>query len=576
MDHPEPAYQFDDFLVETGTRRLSHRGDAVALTSKLFDALVFLVQQRARVVDKSELINAIWADTIVEENNLNQTISRLRRVLGDTRGEPRFIVTVQGKGYRFIAPVTVLGAAAIEGSPTTTLAVLPFENLINDPEREYISDGLTEEAIASLGQIDPSQLSVIGRTSVMRYKRTTKTVAEIGAELQVGYLLEGSVRAEGSRYRITCRLLRVSDQVQQWSQSYDSEPASMLAFQRELGAAIAEQIRLTLSPGHATALARRQAHNVESYDLYLRGRHSWNQLTPPTTRRAIDYFSRATALDPHYALAWAGLADAYAASPVTGDAPPLSVWKQALDAAERAVQAEPELAEAQTSLGFVRFWLDWDWPAALAAFRKAIRLDPSYPMAHRMLGICLAHMNSPLEAREAMRRARELEPLYAMHQALSAQAAFAARDYESALQFARQSIVVDPEFWIGYLQLAQPLEQQGHGELALEALAQAARLSGGNSKVLALKGYILARHDRESEAREVLATLEAVGRERYIPPYAVALVYAGLDQAERALDWLERAHEVHDVHLMFLPVDPKWDRLRSAPRFIQLLRLCKF
>lgn len=580
MSGPQPSvYEFGEFRIEASKRLLLRDGAPVALTPKVFDTLLHLVQNRQRIVEKDELMQAIWPDTIVEENNLNQNISTLRRVLGESRGENRYIATIPGKGYRFIADIEGRGSipGGVHAAPErVTLAVLPFENLSSDPEREYLADGLTEETIAALGQIDPEHLGVIGRTSVMAYKKATKTLGEIGSELGATYLVESTLRGEGGRFRVTSKLIRVRDQVQVWTASYDGEPASVLNFQRELSAAIAEQIRLRLSPLRLSALARRQTRNAEAYDLYLRGRHYWHQLTPPTTKRAVECFSRATRLDPEYALAWSGLADAYAASPINGDAPPLEMCPLAREAAARAVAAEPNLAEAQTSLGFVKFWFDWDWLVAEAAYRKAIELDPSYPMAHRMLGIALAHMGRYAEARPEMARLRELDPLLAVNQALSAQVAFAGRDYAAAVQFARQAIVVDPEFWIGLFQLGQAFEQLGESELALEALNKAGRFSGGNSKAVSLRGYLFAKLGRVNEARQVLSTLEAIARERYVPPYAMALVHAGLGESELALEWLERALAVRDVHLAFLPVDPKWDAFRADIRFAALLKRCGF
>jgi DNA-binding winged helix-turn-helix (wHTH) protein/Flp pilus assembly protein TadD len=580
MSGPQPSvYKFGEFRIEADRRLLLRDGTPVALTPKAFDTLLHLVQNRQRIVEKDELMQAIWPDTTVEENNLNQNISTLRRVLGESRGENRYIATIPGKGYRFIADVEGRGSlsVAVQAAPErVTLAVLPFENLSSDPEREYLADGLTEETIAALGQIDPEHLGVIGRTSVMAYKRATKTLGEIGSELGATYLIESTLRAEGGRFRVTSKLIRIKDQVQAWSASYDGEPASVLNFQRELSAAIAEQIRLRLSPERLTALARRQTRNPEAYDLYLRGRHYWYLLTPPTTKHAAECFSRAAQLDAEYALAWSGLADCYSGSPINGDAPPLGMWPLAREAAARAVAAEPNLAEAQTSFGFVRFWFDWDWLAAEAAYRKAIELDSNYPMAHRMLGIALAHMGRYAEARPEMARLRELDPLLAANQALSAQVAFAGRDYAAAVQFARQAIVVDPEFWIGLLQLGQAYEQLGESELALEALNKAGRFSGGNSKTISLRGYLFAKLGRVNEAREVLNTLEAMARERYMPPYAMALVHAGLGEREKALEWLERAVEVRDVHMCFPPIDPKWDAFRSDPRFQALLKRCGF
>jgi len=387
----------------------------------------------------------------------------------------------------FAAAVEEMGAEP-GASPRATLAVLPFEGIGVEAERAYLADGLTEETITVLGQIDPERLGVIGRTSVMAYKGGAKSLAEIGRELGVTYLVESSIRTEGARLRITSKLIRVRDQLQMWAASFDSEPSNMLAFQRELSAAIAQQIRLRLSPERLQALDRRQTRHPEAYDLYLRGRYYWNQLTPPTTREAIRYFTRATELDPGYALAWSGIADAYVASPINGDAPPLQVMPQAGEAAARAVRADPELAEAQTSLGMVKFWHEWDWAGAEGAYRRAAALDPGYDLVRRITGVLFAHWGRHAEAAPELRRARELDPLNPMNYALSSHAAFLAGDYQGALPFARQAIVIDPAFWIGHFLLAQAAERLREDDLALAELEHASRLSGGNSKTLGLRG----------------------------------------------------------------------------------------
>ncbi len=482
-----------------------------------------------------------------------------------------------------LASVALVRRAAFPTAPAAAqpatklhvrLAVLPFENFSAGPDREYLADALTEETIAALGQLEPDRLSVVGRTSVLSYKRTTKTLATIGRELDADYVVESSIRFELNRVRVTSKLIHAADQVQLWSASYDSEPSSMLAFQRELGTTIAEQIRLRLSPERLEALTRRQTRNPQAYDLYLRGRHFWNQLTPSTTQQAVEAFSRATELDPNYALAWSGLADAWAASPMNGDAPPQAAWTLAREAAAQAMRSEPSLAESLASLAFVEFWFGWNWQNAEATYRKATALDPSYAFAHRMLGVLLGHAGRRAEAEAEMKRARELDPLNSMQHALSAQVAFVGRDNAEAIEFARQAVVVDPHFWIGQFQLAQAYEQIGEVGLALLATDEAGRLSGGNSKATSLRGYILAKQGKIAEARDVLKKLEARSRERFVPPYAMALVHEGLGEHDAALEWLERSVAVRDVHLVSLPVDPKWDALRADKRFGKLLRRC--
>jgi DNA-binding winged helix-turn-helix (wHTH) protein/Flp pilus assembly protein TadD len=571
------TYEFADFRIDAGRRRLLRAGNPVALSSKAFDALLLLVARKGEVLEKADLMTAIWPDTVVEENNLNQIISSLRRALGETRGEYRFIATVPGKGYRFTSPVRLVQTALPEDNLThVTIGVLPFENLGPGPEQDYLCEGLTEETIAMIGQTDPDQFNVIGRKSVMTYKGTTKTLSEIGRELGASYLIESSLRAEGGQLRITSKLIRVRDQIQIWSASYDREPRSLLSFQRELAVVIAEQVRQRLSPKRLHALATRQTQNPEAYDLYLRGRYYWNQFAPLPTRRSIEYFTRATQVDPGYALAWSGLADAYSSSPVSGDTPPLTLLPRAREAAENAVRSDPHLAEAQTSLGFFQVWLGWDWVAAEAAFHRAVAADPNYAFAPRMLGILLSHLERHEEARAWIRRACELDPLNAMHRALSSQIAFAAGDAEGAIHFAREATIIDPEFWIGHFQLAQAYVELREYGRAIEPLTQASRFSGGNSKTHSLRGYLLARTTNSAEALEVLHTLETIALDRYVPPYAMALIHMGLGSTETALDWLLRAYEVHDVHLIFLTIDSKWNPLRNHTGFQNLISRCGF
>jgi TolB-like protein len=571
------SFRFGEFELDVGAYELRRRGQAVRLERRPMELLLLLLDRRGQLVTRAEIIDRLWGDGVFVdvETGINTAVRKVRQALRDPADAPVFVETVAGKGYRFAGAVDTVEAVAPR-EERMKLAVLPFDTIGVDPERAYVADGLTEETIAVLGQADPDRLGVVGRTSVMSYRGAAKPMADIGRELGVSHVVESSIRAEGARLRITSRLVRVRDEVQLWAASFDSEPANLLAFQRELSAAIAQQVRLTLSPERLAALHRRQTRHPQAYDLYLRGRHLWNQLTPSTTREAIRHYARATELDPGYALAWSGLADAYVASPINGDAPPQQVLPLAADAAAHAVRADPALAEAQTSLGMVRFWHEWDWPAAEATFRRATQLDAGYDLPHRMLGVMLAHWARHGEAAPSLARARELDPLNPMNHALSSHAAFLAGDYAGAVPFARQAIVTDARFWIGHFLLAQAAERLRDDGLALEELAQAERLSGGNSKALGLRGYLFATRGRRDEAIEVLRTLEAIAATRYVPSCAAALVHAGLGDADAAFAALERALAARDVHLVYLPADPKWDSLRGDPRFADLVRRCGF
>ena len=623
--------RFRDLELDVAAYELRRNGRRIRLERHPMDVLILLVERRGELVPRADIVDRLWGkDVFVDvETGVHTAMRKLRQALRDTAENPTFVETVPGRGYRFIAPVELLekraestsppAASSVEPaasepaatpiadgrrlaplaialallavfllggvvlwnqlrpavpSPRIALAVLPFENIGRDPERQYLADGLTEETSASLAQIDPEHLSVKGRT--MRYRGTTKSAAEIGRELSVDYLLEGAMQSEGGQLRLTAKLIRVQDQAYVWTKSYEQAPSSFLGLQQELSAAIAEQIRLRLSPERLDAVTRRQSRNPDAYDLYLRGRNFANQRTPPTTRRAIEYYVRATEIDPNYALAWSGLADAYGSSPINGDARPLDVAARTRHAAEQAVRADPRLSEAQFAVGYVRWHFDWDFPAAETAFRTAVTLTPERAWPHCALGHILSQSGRHGEALPEMRRARELEPLDPMMHALSSQVALQAGDYPAALEHARQAVNLDPEFWIGHVMKGQALIHLGQTEPAIEALTMAARFSNGNSKTMSLRGYLLATTGRESEAREVLGALEAASRTRYVPPYALALVNAGLGDREATFAWLERALEARDVHLMFLTVDPKWNAFRSDPRFQALLARCDF
>jgi TolB-like protein/Tfp pilus assembly protein PilF len=570
-------FRFADFEFDVKACDLRQNGRSIKLERRPMDLLQMLLERHGEMVSRDEIVARLWGSKVFVDADLgiNTAVRKVRQILKDDPQSHRFVETVSGRGYRFVASVTVENGSAVKLVERLTLAVLPFEDLGKDPDREYVADGLTEEAIAAIGRIDPDRLGVISRTSINRYKKTTKTASEIGAELNATYLLESTVRAEGERLRITCRLVTVHDQSQMWSASYESEPNSVLALQRELSSVIAQQIQLRLLPERISTLAYRQTENADAYDLYLRGRYYWNQLTPVTTKRALDCYRQATTLDPTYALAWSGLADAYSSSAITSDAPPRQMLPLAREAATQAVRYAEKLSESQVSRGFYNLFLTWKWSVAEEAFRSAVELDGNNPLAHRMLGVVLSHMARHKEAMDSMRRARELDPLYVMHHALSTLVSFHAGDFETALEFGKQAIVVDPDFWIGYHMIAQVYEQLGKYELALEAIKQAGKLGHGNSKTFGLRGFILARMGKTSEAREVIQTLQSISKERYVPPYAMALIHAGLNESEKTFEWLERALEVRDVHLIFTPVDPKWDAIRDDARFKNLVKRCE-
>jgi TolB-like protein/DNA-binding winged helix-turn-helix (wHTH) protein len=613
-DRADADFRLDDWLVQPARCRLSKEGRTLQVRPKVMDLLTYLAAHAGEVVSKEQLLDEVWGAQAVSESALTRTVTELRQALGDDAGEPRLLETIPKRGYRLIGSVSTIpwdagviaprpvgrinartmlwfavAAIGLAGplaawmwfrnpapAPPVRVAVLPFDQIGDDPDRKYLADGLAEDTIVSLGMIDPGRLIVVGRTSTLRYKGTTKSVTEIGRELNVDYLVEGAVRTDGQRLRLTSKLIRVRDQALVWSQPYERELTGVLGLQLDVSIAIAEQIRIRISPETRASIERRHTRNAEAYTLYIRGRTLWLQRTPAATQRAIDYYERAIALDPTYALAWSGIADARVASPINGDAPPLLIEPLARRAAREASRSEPNLAEVQTSQALVGFWLDRNWPETERTLRRGIALNPAYPLAHSTLANVYSHTNRHLEAQDEMRRAREIDPLDPFMFAISSQLAFNARDYPGAAAHARQTLRIDPEFWVGHMQLGQALAQMGEDDPALESLTRAEKLSGANSKPVSTRGYVLAKAGRTSEAREVLEGLIARSRERYVPGYAIALVQAGLGDRKAMLASLETALAAHDVHLMFLIVDPKWDAYRTDPRFSALLERCDF
>jgi TolB-like protein/DNA-binding winged helix-turn-helix (wHTH) protein/Flp pilus assembly protein TadD len=627
LDSP-PTLRFGEFALDVAAYQLRREGRPVKLGRQPMDLLILLVERRGQLVTRADIVARLWGpDVFVDvEMGVNTAISKVRQALRDAKDAPRFLETVSGKGYRFIAPVegipaeapravshddvpaptagplhrarrrppaialaaivallAVIGVgvravwhARITARPTAAvaLAVLPFVNLGHDADHDYLATGLTDETSASLARIDPAHLTVKGRTQP--YRGTAKTAAQIGEELSVDYLVESSIRAEGSRVRVTVSLLRVQDQAHVWSQLFDRDSTSLLSLQQELSAAIAEQIRLTLSPEGLRGVQTRQTENASAYEAYLRGRYQQHRRTAEGNVQAIALLRQAVALDPAYALAWSELSSVYSASTINGDAPPAAVAAAAQEAARRAVAVHASLPEAQMAYGYERWLLGWDWPAAETALRRAIELDPSNGAAHRILGHVLSQRGRQAEAMASMARARELNPLDSVAWAISAQVAFQARDVAQAAIFARRAIALDPQLWIGYIQLGQAYAAAGEPDLALEAFADSDRLANGNSKIASMRGYVLARMGRTAAAREVVASLTRLSPSRYVPPVAAALVHAGLGDREAMFAALEQAYAARDVHLMYLPVDMKWDPYRTDPRFVGLLARCGF
>jgi TolB-like protein/Tfp pilus assembly protein PilF len=538
------------------------------------ELLLLLVEREGDLVTREEIRGRLWGgDVFVDvEAGINTAVRKLRKALDDGDGTV-YLGTLAGKGYCFAAKVK---QRAVKPAPLC-VAVLPVENLDASPGSRYLADGVTEELIAALGQAAPERIRVVGRTTMMRYKGTSQALSAVAAETGANFLVESSLRSEGASIRLVSRLIEATDQTQLWGQTFNGERrASVLALQHELSQAVASRVQAQLAPGRQEAFARRQSANATAYDLYLRGRYLWHQLSSATTRRAIDHFQRAAALDETYSLAWAGLAVCHAAAPITGDASALQVLAPARNAVAQGKKWDPDLAETHTAEGFLQFWLEWNYVRAEECFLRASELDSSDATAQRTLAVVLAYENRGAEAEQWARLACKIDPLNSANFALAAQVAYFARDWRKAEALARRAIEVDSNMWVGHLQLAQALERTGSYEAALAALTKAGGLSGNNSKVLALQGYIQAVTERRNAAEEGLRELAALRAGKFVPPYAEATVWLGLGKWEEAARCLDRCIEVHDVHLSFLLADAKWDPVRKLPWFDALVSRCGF
>jgi TolB-like protein/Flp pilus assembly protein TadD len=454
------------------------------------------------------------------------------------------------------------------------LAVLPFENLSGDAGQEYFSDGLTEETIMRFGKMSPQRLGVIARTSSMAYKRTDKSVFQIGQELGVDYVLEGSVRREADRMRVTAQLIRVRDQTHLWAENFDRPSQSILDIHGEVGAAIAAHVQLELTPEGERQLRSQRPVNREAYDYYLHGRYHWARLTPPELLKAAEYFRKATQCDPQYALAYSGLADTLSAA-ITSEIPPRDVFPEAKAAITRALALDPESAEAHNADATFKFWFEWDFEGAEAATRKAISLNSNYFLAHLYLAHVLSNVGRHDEALETIRQARVLDPFSLLTNTMYGQFLYHSGQLEASVQQFRATLDMEWRFWIAHICLAKSYEQQGMYSEALVACDAAWEFSGGNSEALSLAGYVLAVSGERAKAEAKIEQLLEQKAKRYVPPYSVALVFAGLGETETALQWLEQAFEDRDVHMPFL-LDHKWNGLRSNEQFQQLLKRVGF
>jgi TolB-like protein/Tfp pilus assembly protein PilF len=451
------------------------------------------------------------------------------------------------------------------------LAVLPFANLTGDPEQEYLSDGLTQEMIAQLGRLHPQSLSVIARTSIMRYKKSDKPIDQIGRELGVDYVLEGSERHEAGRIRITAELIQVRDQTQLWAESYERELVGILALQSEVAQKVAGSLALTLLPAEQARLANVHAINPEAYEAYLKGLHHWYKLTSGDVDTAQRYFEQALEKDPNYALAHVGIALVWAGRQQMGVASPTEAAPKAKAAALKAVALDDTLAEAHFVLATVKAWSDWDWPGAEAEFKRAIELNPSYPDARAYYSHLLNHLRRPDEAMTQIERAMEVDPFNELFQSLYGADLLYVRRYDGAITQCRNALRTAPDHPVAQNLLWFALSLKGMHKEALATSKAYLNVAYRDRDVERAfdRGYAEAGHS--GAMRRAAEALAAHFRKTYVNPTDIACLYLEAGDKAQALEWLEKGVEVRDPNMPYVGL-PFYDSLRSDPRFQGLVR----
>jgi len=456
------------------------------------------------------------------------------------------------------------------------IAVLPLANLSHDPEQEYFADGMTEQLITDLAQI--AALRVISRTSAMRYKGSDKPLPEIARELNVDGFVEGSVLRAGDRVRITAQLIHAATDQHIWAKSYERDLSDVLALQSEVARAIADEVQAKLTPQERARLARVRPVNPAAHEAYLKGRHHWARATEEGVRKSIEYFAEAIAKDPSYALAHAGLSDAFnqLCNPILELVPQGELIPRAKAAATKALELDETLADAHICLGRVKFYFDWDWAGAEKCFQRAIELSPNHTYAHYIYALLLSALGRHPEAIQESTRALALDRAALLVNGVSGLIYCRARQFETAEEQLRKTLQLDANFMFAHWILGGLcLLPMGRYDEAIAELQKAAALSGNVAHPRGLLGYAYAKVGRKEDALGVLDELEQLSRQRYVSPVSRSFVYGGLND-ERMFQELEQAYQQRCSSLVWAKVFPHWDDMQARPPFQDLLRRMNF
>lgn len=585
-------YRFGPYRLDAGERVLLRDGQPVTLPPKDLETLIVLVERAGHIVEKEELLEKVWAGVFVEEGNLSRRIFNLRQVLGDSPDGRDYIETIPTRGYRFIAAVQEKGEPAqpqlsappvSEQAQATTppppqkglwigllalsaivvvsaylasrrfspsrnpssqramLAVLPFENLSGDPREDYFADGLTEEMIAQIGQLQPAKLGVIARTSIVRYKGTKETIAQIGQELGVGYLLEGSVRRGGDRVRITAQLIQAKEQTHLWAETYERPLTDVLSIQREIAEKITNSLSIQLLSVEETSPAPNSPVNLESYDKYLLGLHELGLSTQDSVNKAIQYFQEGIVTDPKNARLYSALSQAYDAA-TTYYSSPAQVMPRSREAALQAVALDPNLASGHVRLGYVRLFFDWDWPAAEKEYRRALEINPSLPEAQLGYANYLATLGHFDEALFRVQQAYLHDPLAVESRNEALWIYYFSGRMPETVEQCRKTIELAPGGGTAYAVLSIAYAQMGQHDEALRAAEDTLRISSSPSpSQIATAAWALAHTGEIGKARQFLDKALELAKQHYICRFIVADAYAELGEKEKALESMQQA-----------------------------------
>lgn len=573
MDGDRCQFGFAGFRLDALTRELfGPEGARIPLTSKALDVLLYLIEQRGRVVDKHELLTAVWADRIVEENNLTQAISAARRAFGAGLGDHRFILTVPGRGYRFVAAVDVSGAtqspvAPMHAAAPRTLAVLPFRWLSSGPHDELFELGLAETLITRLSHSRDLRVSALA--SAQALGKDARDPATAGRQLGAAYVIDGSAQQSGDNVRINVRLCAVADGATLFAGTFDAGTDTVFKLQDKISDAVVEALALPPIVVSGRAGSPCGGDDPAAYRAYLRGYYLLQRPNEANLLEALSAFRRTLELDTACARAYAGMALAWRGL-VHLDHEPDEMFVLARAAAVQALKLDPDSPDALVAQGRIRHLYEWDWAGAEASLQQAIELNPSLMEAHWALAHLLVALGRFDEGLAQAREARALDPLSPMFNALLAGFLTAARQPEAALKQVQRSLDLQPDFWIALLVRGGMALERGDFRAALADFERAVVSSRRTSQMLAMLGIGYARVGDATGTQAILDELAARRRERYVPATSFAAVHAASGHANLALDELERAHRERDIRMVFLKIDARWNPLRAQPRFQSL------